>query len=137
VTKLPEVELATLKKIAPSDLELLWVNDWYDGPLEAVVEHAGELCLMVLHHEDASAEQPYCWLVIRLSPEQRAVEQRWHALYVAHVGEHWCFHGSSIAHAAPSSGRDPETFFRAFRERPSLDLRSSAVIGWADEMPAR
>ena len=36
------VDLTALPKMAPTDLRLLWVNDWYDGPLEAVVENAGE-----------------------------------------------------------------------------------------------
>ena len=137
VTKVPVVELATLTKIAPGDLRLLWVNDWYDGPLEAVVEHAGEQCLMVLHHEDTGADQPYSWLVIRLSPAQRAEEEKWHALYVEHVGEHWCFHGSAVVHPPPSAEPDADRFFTPFRERPSLDLAGSTVIGWADEMPAR
>lgn len=138
VTKLPEVELATLNKIAPADLRLLWVNDWDDGPLEAVVEHAGAPCLMVLHGEDTGAERPYRWLVVRLSPEQRADEERWHALYVEHVGDHWCFHGSAVSHPTPSPAEpDRETFFRALRTRPSLDLRDGTVVGWADEMPAR
>ena len=139
VTKVPEVELATLPKIAPSDLRLLWVNDWYDGPLEAVVEHASERCLMVLHHEDASAEQPYSWLVIRLSAEQQADEDKWHALYVQHVGEHWCFHGPTVAHPRPEPEPEPdaERFFGALRTRPTFDLAASTVVGWADEMPAR
>ncbi len=137
MTRVPQVELTTLTKIAPSDLRLLWVNDWYDGPLEAVVEHAGEQCLMVLHHEESDADQPYSWLVIRLDREQRAEEAKWHALYVEHVGEHWCFHGSTVAHPPPSAEPDPERFFAPFRERSSLDLTGSTIVGWADEMPAR
>ena len=137
MTKVPEVELATLNKIAPDDLRLLWVNDWYEGPLEAVVEHRGERCLMVLHHEDTGSDQPYAWLVIRLSADQRAEEEKWHALYVEHVGAHWCFHGTSVPHVPPSSEPDAKRFYEAFRERPELDLGGSTVVGWADEMPAR
>ncbi len=135
--KVPKVELETLTKIAPSDLRLLWVNDWYEGPLEAVVEHGGERCLMVLHHEDDSSDQPYSWLVIRLTPEQRSDEEKWHALYVEHVGEHWCFHGAAVVHPSPPDERAPETFFRALRERSAPELASSMVVGWSDEMPAR
>ncbi|MBX3225279.1 MAG: hypothetical protein KF795_32540 [Labilithrix sp.] len=137
MTKLPEVELAALGKISPDALRLLWVNDWYDGPLEAVVEHSGAPCLMVLHDEGGSAEHPYRWLLIRLTPEQRADEERWHALYAEHVGDHWCFHGSAVQHPAPAPEHDPSRFFSAYRERPALDVTANEVIGWADEMPAR
>lgn len=136
VAKLPEIDLEALQKIAPGDLRLLWVNDWYDGPIEAVVEHEGHRCLMVLHHEEKGADRPYSWLVIRLSAEQRADEEAWHALYVEHVGDHWCFHGSAASCAEPSTDPDAERFFRALRARPPLDLSGSTVVGWADEMPA-
>jgi hypothetical protein len=114
----------------------LWVNDWHDGPLEAVVEHGGNHCLMVLHRVDTTNES-YEWLVIRLTEPQRADEEKWHALYVEHVGEHWCFHGATIAHFTPTREPDPDAFFDAYRERPPLDLSNNPVVGWADEMPAR
>ena len=137
VTKLPEVELAALTKVAPDDLRLLWVNDWYEGPLEAIVEHAGTPYLMVLHHEDAGSEQPYHWLLVQLTAEQRADEEAWHALYVEHVGDHWCFHGPAIQHPPPSLEPDPDRFFAAYRNRSPLDVSGNTVLGWADEMPAR
>src|SRR5690606_23904989 len=58
----PSVELERLPKLSPADLKLLWVNDFYDGPLEAVVEHRGACCLMVLHHHDVSSDNPYKWV---------------------------------------------------------------------------
>jgi hypothetical protein len=137
VVQLPEVELATLKKIAPGDLRLLWVNDWYDCPLEAVVEHDGAPCLMVLHHEDTVSDPPYRWLLVHLTADQHADEERWHALYVEHVGDHWCFHGATVEHPAPTGAADPDAFFTACRQRPPLDVRSNTVLGWADELPAR
>ena len=35
-----DVDLANLRQLKAADLGLLWVNDWYDGPLEAVVRPA-------------------------------------------------------------------------------------------------
>ncbi|MCW5837769.1 MAG: hypothetical protein KIS78_35580 [Labilithrix sp.] len=137
MTKLPEVELAALAKIAPDALRLLWVNDGRDGRLEAVVEHAGQPCLMVLHDEGGPVERPYRWLLVHLTPEQRAEEERWHALFVEHVGDHWCFHGETLRHAPPSPEPDPTRFYDAYRERRRLDVSTNAVLGWADEMPAR
>jgi hypothetical protein len=134
VTKIPKVELAALRKIAASELQLLWVNDWDDGPLEAVVEHDGQPYLMILHDEDASADS-YRWLLIRLTPEQQAEEQQWHALFVKYVGDHWCFHGPKVHHPEPTGEPDPEKFHVPYKQRATLDLTANDVLGWADEMP--
>lgn len=137
--KLPEIDLAGLMKIAPSELRLLWVNDWYDAPLEAVVDHAGKPCLMVLHDEseDEAGEHRYRWILVELTAEQRADEERWHALFVEHVGDHWCFHGSLVEHSPPGPDPDPDAFYVRCRKRPPLDLTENRVVGWADEMPER
>lgn len=137
VTKIPEVDLSSLKKIAPADMRLLWVNDWYDGPLEAVVELGGESCLMILHDEDPASEKPYRWLLMRLTEAQRADEEAWHRLFVEHVGDHWCFHDASIEHPAPAENPDPQKFYGPYQNRPPLDVTNNDVLGWADEMPAR
>ncbi len=135
MAKVPSVDLSSLSKLAPSDLRLLWVNDWYDGPLEAVVEHRGERCLMVLHNHDFASDKPYEWIVLRLSPEQLAEEERWHTLFAENVGDHWCFHAHVKMHAEGAEGRDPAKFYDAFKTRTPLDLSKSEVIGWLDEMP--
>lgn len=132
---IPQVELGSLRKMDRKELRLLWVNDWYDGPLEAVVEVDGELALLVLYGQDPTASQ-YRWLVLRLTAEQREDEERWHQLFAQHVGDHWCFHGDRFSHPPPASPRDPEAFYGPYRERPPTDLSGNAVIGWLDEMPA-
>lgn len=134
----PSVVLERLPKLSPSDLRLLWVNDWYDGPLEAVVEHGGARCLMVLHHHEVASDTPYKWVVFELTPEQLAEEQKWHALYVEHVGDHWCFHdASAVPHPPPAQPRDPERFQTLYESRESVDLSSNVALGWTDEMPKR
>ena len=138
MTVFPSVELKRLKKVSPGDLRLLWVNDWYDGPLEAVVDHQGTRCLMVLHHEDLTSDKPYQWVLFPLTPEQLAEEMRWHELYVKHVGDHWCFHDVDVvSHPPPESSRDLDAFQKFFRERDEIDLSSNTAVGWTDEMPKR
>lgn len=134
----PSVQLERLPKLSPTDLRLLWVNDWYEGPLEAVVELRGARCLMVLHHQDVAAENPYRWVIFELTPDQLADEQKWHGLYVEHVGDHWCFHDATVLpHAAPVQPRDPERFHALYKDREDLDLSSNVALGWTDEMPKR
>lgn len=140
MSKIPRADLSKLTKLEPADLRLLWVNDGYDGPLEAVAEHGGAACLVVLHDEAGDGDRPYRWLVIRLSDAQRAEEERLHALFVEHVGDHWCFHGPELTHPkppAPEGSRDPEKFFGPYRSRPPFDVTANVIVGWTDEMPAR
>lgn len=134
----PSVELDRLPKIAAADLRLLWVNDWYDGPLEAVVEHRGAACLMVLHHQDLASDHPYKWVLFPLTDGQMAEQIEWHTLYAEHVGDHWCFHGDAVvSHPPPKSDRDAGRFAALYREREPLDLSASVPVGWTDEMPKR
>jgi hypothetical protein len=127
------VELADLPQLAAADLRLLWVNDWYDGPLEAVVEHAGERCLMVLHGGNAvDFEKPMRWVLFRLSAEQWTEEESWHALFEEHVGHHWCFHGEPPPE--PAAPRDPKRFYDPYAKRSPRRL--GEALGWVDEMPA-
>lgn len=129
------VDLTALPKLAPTELRLLWVNDWYDGPLEAVVEHAGERQLMVLHGESqADDEMPMRWVLFRLSAEQWVEEERWHALFEEHVGHHWCFHHESPPESP--EGHDARRFYEPYAKRTPRLLDTDAACGWVDEMPA-
>jgi hypothetical protein len=135
---IPSVQLERLPKLLPTDLRLLWVNDWYDGPLEAVVELRGARCLMVLYAEDVASDNPYTWVIFELTPDQVADEQKWHALYVEHVGDHWCFHdAATLVHPAPVQPRDPDRFQRLYEARADLDLSANVALGWTYEMPKR
>ena len=131
----PAIDLTTLPKLEATDLRLLWVNDWYDGPLEAVVERAGERQLMVLHPDDKlDVEQPMRWVLFRLTPEQWEDEQRWHALFEEHVGHHWCFH-----HPEPlpePETRESKLFYEPYAKRAPRTLTAAAAAAWVDEMPA-
>lgn len=132
------VDLTVLPKLAPTDLRLLWVNDWYDGPLEAVVEHAGERQLMVLHSDDLADDQaPMRWVLFRLSSTQWAEEERWHALFEEHVGHHWCFHHETPPESPDSpESQDVRRFYEPYAKRTPRVLETGAACGWVDEMPA-
>jgi hypothetical protein len=131
------IDLNVLPKLAPSDLRLLWVNDWYDGPLEAVVEHAGERQLMVLHDEGrADDEVPMRWVLYRLTPEQWTEEERWHSLFEEHVGHHWCFHHETPAPESPEN-HDALRFYEPYAKRAPRALESGSACAWVDEMPSR
>jgi hypothetical protein len=130
------VDLTALPKIDATELRLLWVNDWYDGPLEAVVEHTGDRRLMVLHAEDrVDVEEPMRWVLFRLSPEQWTEEERWHALFEDHVGHHWCFHHETPP-PEPVEAHDARRFYEPYAHRKPRKLDVTRACGWVDEMPA-
>jgi hypothetical protein len=135
MAEVPGVELGTLPKRQAAELRLLWVNDWYDGPLEAVVEHGGERQLMVLHDTDGvEVDKPMRWVLFRLSPEQWLEEDRWHALFEEHVGHHWCFHHDPPIEA--TDGQDAKRFYEPYAKRTPRHLGAAAACGWVDEMPS-
>jgi hypothetical protein len=131
-----DADLSSLPKLAPTDLRLLWVNDWYDGPLEAVIEHGGERCLMVLNGGSTpDVERPMKWVLYRLSKAQWADEDRWHALFEEHVGHHWCF--DHEAPPEPEEPRETKHFYEPYAKREPRTLERREAFAWVDEMPAR
>ena len=126
------VDLTDLPRLAAADLRLLWVNDWYDGPVEAAVELDGARCLMLLNAPLEQPDAPMQWVVFRLSEEAFAEEEHWHALFEEHVGHHWCFHHDEPP-PEPAEPRDRRAFYEAYEKRAPRTL--GPALGWLDEMP--
>ncbi len=127
------VDLTELPHLAAADLRLLWVNDWYDGPLEAVVEHEGARCLMLLNGPQVDVGQPMQWVIFSLHEEGLVEEEAWHALFEQHVGHHWCFDHEPPPE--PEAPRDGQAFFKAYAHRRPRIL--GEPLGWIDELPPR
>jgi hypothetical protein len=126
------IDLGSLASLAVHDVRIAWINDWYDGPIEAVAEYQGERCLMIVHDPSViGTDQPWCWVLYRLAPEARAQEERWHRLFVEHVGAHWDCTGEP--HPEPSG--QPERFYVPYHERAPRELALLEPIGWIAAMP--
>lgn len=129
----PPINLALLAEIHAGDVRILWINDWYEGPIEAVVEYLGVWHLMVVHDLAVIAtDLPWRWVLYRLSSEQCEEEARWHRLFIEHVGAHWDCTGE--LHPAPSGQLD--LFYGPYNARPPRDVGRLASIGWLRSMPA-
>jgi hypothetical protein len=134
------VSPTTLPQLAASDVRLLWVNDWYDVPSEAVVEHAGRRCLLRL--EDPSAldgSHPVRWILFPLDAEQLAEHMRWHDDYALQVGTHWCFHDEPHEMFAEHEAdeRQRERFMVSHRNKAPVPLASLTPVAWLDALPLR
>ena len=128
----PPTDLGTLAALDPGDVRILWINDWYDGPIEAVAEYRGERCLMAVHDPAVvGTDRPWRWVLYRLSPAERAEEERWHRLYVEHVGAH----GDCTGEAYPEPSGQPDRFYGPYGERPPRALARLEPIGWLATMP--
>lgn len=130
MSETPTIGLAALTELDVDGVRILWINDWYDGPLESVVEHQGENHLMLVH--ELIDDSPWRWVLYRLSPEQWAEEEHWHRLFLEHVGAHWDCIGAT--HPAPSG--HPERFYTPYEQRTPRDTATLQPIGWLSAMPS-
>lgn len=122
-------------ELNPASVLLLWVNDWYDTPSEAVVEINGARCLLRLESPEAlEGDRQARWIVFALSPHERAELERVHERYATLVGTHWCFHQEKHDEA---SRPDPDAFFAAQRGKPAVDLAALVPMGWLASLPTR
>jgi hypothetical protein len=125
-------DLTALPTLAASELRLLWINDWYDGPIDAVAEYRGERCLFALADPNLIASsRDWVWLLLRFSPEDLAEEEHWHRLFLQHVGDHWNCTGETHP---PASGQH-DLFYKPYKERSARDLTHYVPIGVVHQMP--
>lgn len=77
---LPEaLDVSTLPFVEYDSIQELWVNDFYAGPLEAVVELAGERLLLV--SLDRPPEWPRRVVLFRVPPERMEWERQEHEAF--------------------------------------------------------
>lgn len=101
-----DVVLAPERELNADEFVLLWVDDWYDGPLGAMIARGGEQAYLAIHDRSVlGTAKPWRWIVLRPSPAALDEQNRRHALFAHHVGEHWCCHAAptraSMATASP------------------------------------
>ncbi|MBK9031062.1 MAG: hypothetical protein IPL61_06960 [Myxococcales bacterium] len=99
-----------------------------------MVERGGELLYLAVHERGAlGRDTPWRWVVLRLAPAARAEQERQHAPFAHHVGEHWCMH--TVPHPEIEEGRSASHFYQQQATRPPLTRADCEVIGWLDDAP--
>lgn len=129
-----------LPLLEAGEVRLLWVNDWYDAPIEAIVEHRGTPCLLRLADPSAlEAGSGVRWLLYPLAVDQLAEHRRWHDAYVRDVGGHWCFHEDAhdlVANPdAITAATGAEKFLAEHHDRSPVALEELVPTGWLDALP--
>ena len=129
----PNLDRARLPRIPAEEVRLLWVSDFWDGPLEGIAEYRGERCLYVVAEPDriGAPDEERSWVLYRLTDEQLREQERWHALFVKYVGGHFDHTGT----ASPELARkeDWERFYGPYQaEYREPQLHRDQAVGWCD-----
>ena len=121
-----------VSRVDVTELEPLWVCEYYDGPLSGAVLYDGKFRWYVLAEEEA---EPYTegwyrryWL-IELTNAQEAEERRWHDLFRQHVGTHWD-HREGLEPGRVRSTETHHLFYEPYSRRTPLALDEAEVVGW-------
>ncbi len=126
------VPLESLSELDVSQVRSLWMLDWYDGPLDAIVVYAGKPCRLVLYDANVLVtSRPWTWLLFSLSPEEWVAHERSHALFLAHVGGH----GDTTGQSLPLPSGRPEKFYDVRRATPMNDPRVEDIVGYLTGAP--
>jgi hypothetical protein len=122
-------DTTTLPKVPRSDVQLLWADDWYDGPLRgmASVDEAKYLFEMIDRDLLGAETEDRTYWLIRLSPDQLREEEQWHDLFCQHVGTHFDFTGRQ---GIPREQVQMDAFYKPYNERIVPDYSDNFVIGW-------
>lgn len=118
-------DLAKVNKLDPQELRLLWMDDYYDGPLSGAVLFAGKLRWFAFC---AEVDQHRRYAVYDLSEAEVADEQHWHDLFVEHVGDHWTCKDGATGTVKPVS--EHAKFYEAYAKHAPVDYSRNPVLGW-------
>lgn len=129
-----KVDLGCVPRI---EVRFLWHNNWWDGPLEGMCEYKTKKYWYHCHHENYKKTAKY-WRrygVFKMTPEELAVEEKWHQLFVEKVGDHFdCDERGHRKNSELRPYRLHNEFYDEFKkwERPRYEEKQDRVIGFFD-----
>jgi len=114
------------------DVVLLWVYDYWDGPLAGLAHHAGRdywFEIEAFDSDDPPIERHY--FLFELTDQELADEKEWHHRFQQHVGTHTDYDTTG---RRDLSGLRPVSewpkFYDEFEKRPRPCYTSRAPVGW-------
>ncbi len=105
-------------------------NDFWDGPLSGVLAYQGRLrWFECCNFELAVDAEPRRYLIHDLTDAEVADEEKWHALFVEHVGDHW-----TLSEDGRRGSLKPEAesakFYAPYSKRTPPDYATNPILGW-------
>lgn len=114
--------------------EILWIDNYWDGPLSGMCVVDGERCLFEMTDEAGNDARNRTYNVYRLSPERLALEEYWHAQFVQHVGTYWT-RDPSVPQVP--GGYHPKSehakFYEPFKAVVKDELSAEQAVAWFDD----
>ena len=118
-------DTGTVREIPRAGVRILWVNDFYDVPLQGVAEVEDVRCLFEII--DPDADEVYSYWLIAFSPEQLREEEVWHELFCRKVGTHFDYTGRPASSAEEVC---PDEFYGPYNLRTQPNYTFNEIIGW-------
>lgn len=121
-------DLSAVAEIPTTAVRILWVDDFWDGPLSGIATWEGhrlrfEMTDRSALHQDGPRRY---WLIV-LSQEQLQEEERWQDLFCAHVWTGYDYTGRP-EHRAPQS--EHSKFYEPYAARAAPNYSKNEVVGW-------
>lgn len=119
----------TLAQIPNDDVKVLWVNDYYDGPISGMADYRGtrHLFEMIDRSLLGGKEEHRDYWLIALNQNQLQEETYWHELFCQHVGTHFDYTGRP---PLPPDKVNQDAFYEPFSKRIPPDYNDNDVVGW-------
>ena len=122
---------AAYPQIPRRELRILWIHDYYDGVISGMLVYDGRLrwfecCNLSFDH------QPRRFVIRDLNDEQVADEEKWHALFVEHVGDHWTMR-EDRERGTVKPVEEHARFYEPYSKRVPPDYSRQSILGWFEE----
>lgn len=123
----------SIERLASEQVRVLWHADFWDGPINGLCQVDGTKCWFELWADDEGdfpepAERRF--LVLQLTPQQLAEEERWHDLFRQKVGTH-CDYNDPHPEVKPQDHH--REFYEAYEKRAKPDYSNNPIIGWCHQ----
>ena len=121
---------ADYPEIPLGELRFLWIHDYYDGPLSGMLVYRSRLrwfeCCNVGDEEDAAHRR---YFIHDLTDVEVAEEEKWHALFVEHVGDHWTAHEDGRQGSVKPQSEHAK-FYDLYSKRTPPNYSTRPILGW-------
>ncbi len=133
------------------DIKLCWHNDYWDGPINGILNYKGNMCHFKLcdnvkftcltkDHEsyDPNTDnleqiQDRRFLVFKLTDAQIAEENKWHELFKEYVGTHTDYDEFGHLNGMLLDKSSWSRFYDEYVNRIPMSFKNEQIIGWYEQ----
>lgn len=123
-------EPSQIQKLDRNAVRLLWCFDFWDEPINGLCRWEDRKCWFEMcdaDENDLPAPVQRRYLVLELTAQQLAEEERWHELFREKVGTHCDFEES---HPEVKAVELHKHFYEAYKNRVKPDYSKNRILGW-------